>query len=125
MDGERLCWSGRQAVHNDVRNAWVTPLGPRTILRRTGRYGAPMLSHRKRLLILAVPVAASLALAGPVAAADSKGDKAILKAGGITKTDVPAEWASKRGQPRSRALPGLSGGQKGSCAEGTGHQDRP
>src|SRR5437868_9410192 len=81
------------------------PIGPRTIPRRTGRYGAPMLSQRKRLLILAVPVAASLALAGP-AAADSKGDKAILKAGVITKTDVPAEWTSKPSKSSS-ALQGL------------------
>ena len=61
-----------------------------------------MLSQRKRLLILAVPVAASLALAGP-AAADSKSDKAILKAGVITKADVPADWTSKASNASSDA----------------------
>src|SRR5437868_13513550 len=70
------------------------PVGPRTIPRRAGRYGAPMLAQRKRLLILAVPVAASLAPAGQ-AAADSTGDSAILTAGVLTKTHVPPEWPSK------------------------------
>src|SRR5215207_6328843 len=57
-----------------------------------------MLSHRTRMLILAVPVAASLALAAPAAAAgESKSDKAILKGGVITKADVPAEWTSTKG----------------------------
>ena len=56
-----------------------------------------MLSTRTRTLIFAVPVAASVALAAPaMAAGESKGDKAILKAGVITKADVPAEWTSKR-----------------------------
>ena len=46
-----------------------------------------MLSRRTRLLTLAVPVAASLALAGPaLAAGESKGDKAILIIG---KEDFP------------------------------------
>src|SRR5206468_13013860 len=83
------------------------PLGSRAIRRRTGRYGAPMLSQRKRLLILAVPVAVSLALAGPASAADSKGDRAILKGGVITKADVPAEWTSKPSKSSSDALKGL------------------
>ncbi len=64
-----------------------------------------MLSQRKRLLILAVPVAASLALAGPASAAGS--DKAILKGGVITKADVPADWTSKRSNASSDALRGL------------------
>src|SRR5437868_14443402 len=83
------------------------PLGPRTIPRRAGRYGAPMLSQRKRLLILAVPVAASLALAGRAAAADSKGDKAILNAGVSTETDVPPDGLSMRSRASSTALHGL------------------
>jgi hypothetical protein len=67
-----------------------------------------MLSRRTRMLIFAVPVAASLALAAPaVAAGESKGDKAILKAGVITKADVPAEWTSKRAKPTSDALKGI------------------
>jgi hypothetical protein len=49
-----------------------------------------------RLLTLAVPVAASLALAGPAAAGETKGDKALLKAGVITKADVPAGWTSEK-----------------------------
>src|SRR5436190_19049280 len=73
------------------------PLGSRAIRRRTGRYGAPMLSQPKRLLILAVPVAVSLALAGPAAAARS--DTAIFKGGVTTKAAVPAEWTSKPRTP--------------------------
>jgi hypothetical protein len=55
-----------------------------------------MLSRRMRLLTVAVPVGASLALAGPALAGETKGDKAILKAGVITKADVPAEWTSTK-----------------------------
>src|SRR4051812_27302813 len=83
------------------------PLG-RAFRRRGGRYGAPMLSQRTRMLILAAPVAVSLALAAPaLAAGESKGDKAILKAGVITKADVPAEWTSKKGKSSGDALTGL------------------
>src|SRR5437899_9856591 len=107
MDGERLRWSRRpqrrvECVGHATRGSSrrrrrracptppvvqarigsrVAPSDPRAIRRRTGRYGAPMLSQRKRLLILAVPVAVSLVLAGPASAADSKGAKAILKGG--------------------------------------------
>src|SRR5689334_21437779 len=94
--------SGRRSGANRLAGC---PLGPRAIRRRTGRYGAPMLSQRKRLLILAVPVAASLEFAGPAAAAGS--DKAILKGGVITKADVPAEWTSKPSKASSDALKGL------------------
>jgi hypothetical protein len=67
-----------------------------------------MLSQRTRMLIFAAPVAASLALAAPaLAAGESKGDKAILKAGVITKADVPAEWTSKKGKSSGDALTGL------------------
>jgi hypothetical protein len=67
-----------------------------------------MLSRRTRTLIFAVPVAASLAFAAPaIAAGESKGDKAILKAGVITKADVPAEWTSKRAKPTSDSLKGI------------------
>jgi hypothetical protein len=83
-----------------------------------------MLSQRKRLLILAVPVAASLALAGP-AAADSKGDKAILKAGVITKTDVPAEWTSKPSKSSSDALKGLKECKKINTAVAAAKKDEP
>ena len=83
-----------------------------------------MLSQRKRLLILAVPVAASLALAGP-AAADSKGDKAILKAGVITKTDVPPEWTSKPSKSSSDALKGLKECKKINTAVAAAKKDEP
>ena len=67
-----------------------------------------MLSQRTRTLIFAAPVAVSLALAAPaLAAGESKGDKAILKAGVITKADVPAEWTSKKGKSTGDALTGL------------------
>jgi len=67
-----------------------------------------MLSRRMRLLTLGVPVMATLALAGPaVAAGETKGDKAILEAGVVTKTDVPAEWTSTRGESSGQALKGL------------------
>ena len=83
-----------------------------------------MLSQRKRLLILAVPVAASLALAGP-AAADSKSDKAILKAGVITKADVPAEWTSKASNASSDALKGLKECKKINTAVAAAKKDQP
>jgi hypothetical protein len=66
-----------------------------------------MRSPRTRWLILAAPVALSVAMAGPAAAADSKSDKAILKAGVVRKTDVPADWTSKPGTSGSGALKGL------------------
>jgi hypothetical protein len=84
-----------------------------------------MLSQRKRLLILAVPVAASLALAGPAAAADSKSDKAILKGGVITKADVPADWTSKRSNASSDALTGLKECKKINTAVAAAKKDEP
>lgn len=56
-----------------------------------------MILHRIRVLtsLVAVPLAVVVAFAGP-AAAESKSDKAILKAGVITKDDVPAGWTSKK-----------------------------
>jgi len=84
-----------------------------------------MLSQRKRLLILAVPVAASLALAGPAAAAASKSDKAILKAGVITKTDVPADWTSKASNASSDALKGLKECKKINTAVAAAKKDQP
>ncbi|MFL6242192.1 MAG: hypothetical protein ACJ73V_04105, partial [Acidimicrobiia bacterium] len=79
-----------------------------------------MPSRRTRMLIFAVPVAASLAFAAPaIAAGESKGDKAILKAGVITKADVPAEWTSTPSKPRSDALKGLPGCKKVNSAAAT------
>jgi hypothetical protein len=56
-----------------------------------------MIMRRTRILapLVAVPLAVLVAFAGP-AAAESKSDKAILKAGVITKDDVPASWTSKK-----------------------------
>jgi hypothetical protein len=85
-----------------------------------------MLSRRTRMLIFAVPVAASLALAAPaIAAGESKGDKAILKAGVITKADVPAEWTSKRGKSTGDALKGLKECKKINTAVAAAKQDDP
>ena len=82
-----------------------------------------MLFQRKRLLILAVPVAVSLALAGPAAAAGS--DKAILKGGVITKADVPAEWTSKPSKASSDALKGLKECKKINTAVAAAKKDEP
>ena len=84
-----------------------------------------MLSRRTLLLTFAVPVAASLALAGPALAADKKGDKAILKAGVITKADVPAEWTSTKSSPSSDALKGIKECKKINTAVTTAKKDNP
>jgi hypothetical protein len=85
-----------------------------------------MLSTRTRTLIFAVPVAASVALAAPaMAAGESKGDKAILTAGVITKADVPAEWTSKKGKSSGDALKGLKECKKINTAVATAKQDDP
>jgi hypothetical protein len=78
------------------------------------------------MLIFAVPVAASLALAAPaIAAGESKGDKAILKAGVITKADVPAEWTSKKGKSSGDALKGLKDCKKINTAVAAAKKDDP
>jgi hypothetical protein len=84
-----------------------------------------MLSRRTRLLTFAVPVAASLALAGPAFAVDTKGDKAILKAGVITKADVPAEWTSAKSSSSSNALKGIKECKKINSAVATAKKDNP
>jgi hypothetical protein len=63
--------------------------------------------HRKRILVLGVPVAVSLGLASPAVAGESESDKAILEAGVITSDDVPAAWTSERGGSSGRALRGI------------------
>jgi hypothetical protein len=85
-----------------------------------------MLSRRTRMLIFAVPVAASVAFAAPaIAAGESKGDTAILKAGVITKADVPAEWTSKKGRSTGDALKGLKECKKINTAVAAAKQDDP
>ena len=56
-----------------------------------------MILRRIRALVpvLAISIAILVAFAGP-AVAESKSDKAILKAGVITKDDVPTGWTSKK-----------------------------
>jgi hypothetical protein len=67
-----------------------------------------MILRRTRLLVplLAVSVAGVAAFAPP-AAAQSKSDKAILKAGVITKADVPDGWTSKKATSSDRAYKGI------------------
>jgi hypothetical protein len=85
-----------------------------------------MLSPRTRMLIFAVPVAASLAFAAPaIAAGESKGDKAILKAGVITKADVPAEWTSKKGTSSGEATKGIKECKKINAAVAEARKDEP
>jgi hypothetical protein len=85
-----------------------------------------MLSQRTRTLIFAAPVAVSLALAAPaLAAGESKGDKAILKAGVITKADVPAEWTSKKGKSSGDALTGLKECKKINTTVAAAKRDDP
>jgi hypothetical protein len=85
-----------------------------------------MLSRRTCMLIFAVPVAASVAFAAPaIAAGESKGDTAILKAGVITKADVPAEWTSKKGRSTGDALKGLKECKKINTAVAAAKQDDP
>jgi hypothetical protein len=67
-----------------------------------------MILHRTRVLVLAAPLALLVALAAPAAAGESKSDKAILKAGVITKADVPAEWTSKKATSSDRAYKGIA-----------------
>jgi hypothetical protein len=84
-----------------------------------------MLSRRTRTLTFAVPVAASLALAAPaMAAGESKGDKAILKAGVITKADVPEEWTSKR-VTSSEATKGIKECKRINTAVAEAKKDEP
>jgi hypothetical protein len=84
-----------------------------------------MRSPRTRWLILAAPVALSVAMAGPAAAADSKSDKAILKAGVVRKTDVPADWTSKPGTSSSDALRGIKECKKINTAVAAAKKDQP
>jgi hypothetical protein len=85
-----------------------------------------MLSHRMRMLILGVPVAASLVLAAPAGAAGaSKGDKAILKAGVITKGDVPAEWTSTKGSSSGDALEGIRACRRINTTVENARKDQP
>ena len=85
-----------------------------------------MLSRRLCLLTLGVPVVASLALAGPaLAASQTKGDKAILKAGVIVKADVPADWTSKKGEATNTSLKGITACKKINTAVADAKKNNP
>ena len=68
-----------------------------------------MILRRTRILVplLAVSLAGVAAFATP-AAAQSKSDKAILKAGVITKADVPTGWTSKKASSSDKAYQGIA-----------------
>jgi hypothetical protein len=55
-----------------------------------------------------VPLAVLVALAAPAAAGESKSDKAILKAGIITKGDVPDGWTSKKASGGDNSFKGIT-----------------
>jgi hypothetical protein len=55
-----------------------------------------MILRHTRVLLLAAPLALLTTLAGPAAAGESKSDKALLKAGTLTESDVPDDWTSKK-----------------------------
>ncbi len=84
-----------------------------------------MLPRRLRLLTLVVPIAALVLAAPSAVAGETKSDKAILKAGVITKADVPAEWTSKRGDSSSDALKGIKDCRKINTAVAAAKQDNP
>jgi hypothetical protein len=85
-----------------------------------------MVPRRIRWLTFGVLIAASLAPAAPAGAAgESKGDKAILKAGVITKADVPAEWISEKGTSSSDALKGIRDCRKINSTVATAKKDNP
>jgi hypothetical protein len=85
-----------------------------------------MLPRRIRWLTFGVLIAALLVLAAPVAAAgESKGDKAILKAGVITKADVPAEWISEKSGSSGDALKGIRACRRINTAVENARENQP
>jgi hypothetical protein len=67
-----------------------------------------MVLRRFRIPLFALPLAVLVALAAPAAAGESTDDKAILKAGVITKDDVPADWTSRKATSSDRAYKGIA-----------------
>ena len=59
-----------------------------------------MILRRTPVLVVAA-LAALVALAAPAGAGESRSDKALLKAGVITKADVPSDWTSKKASSSS------------------------
>lgn len=67
-----------------------------------------MILRRTRILVPLLAVSlAGVATFAPPAAAQSKSDKAILKAGLVTKADVPPDWTSKKATSSDRAYRGI------------------
>lgn len=64
-----------------------------------------MILRRTSVLVVAA-LATLVALAAPATAGESKSDKAILKAGVITKADVPSDWTSKKAGSDSSSFSG-------------------
>lgn len=62
-----------------------------------------MIVRRASVLVVAA-LAALIAIAAPAAAGESKSDKALLKAGVITKADVPPDWTSKKSSQSDQPL---------------------
>jgi hypothetical protein len=62
-----------------------------------------MIVRRASVLVVAA-LATLVAFAAPAAAGESKSDKAILKAGVITKADVPSDWTSKKASSSDQQL---------------------
>ena len=61
-----------------------------------------ILRHTSVLVVSAL--ATLVALGAPATAGESKSDKAILKAGVITKADVPSDWTSKKASSSDQQL---------------------
>jgi hypothetical protein len=66
-----------------------------------------MMLRRTPFLLLSV-LATVVVLAAPASAGESKSDKAILKAGVITKADVPADWTATKASGDSRSFRGIA-----------------
>lgn len=67
-----------------------------------------MIFRRTRILVPVLAAAlAGVAAFAPPAAAQSKSDRAILKAGVITKSDVPSGWTSKKSTSSEKAFQGI------------------
>jgi hypothetical protein len=68
-----------------------------------------MISRRIRIAVpLLALLLATVAALAPPAAAQSKSDKAILKAGVITKNDIPTGWTSKKATSSDSGFKGVS-----------------
>jgi hypothetical protein len=67
-----------------------------------------MSARRAGVVALTAAFGVLAALAGPVAAGESKSDNAILKAGVLTKSDVPAGWKSTKSTRDNDSTKGIA-----------------